>query len=339
MRISWIDNLRWIWIILILVGHSYFPDWSLLVKFLFSFHVALFFFLSWYLFNDIKHNKIIPFIKSKFNRLIIPFFFFNLITFSFYKIKEYTLWHKYHIDIESFLTWVVYGDYLPHSSDIILANVPTWFLTSLFIVSIYYFILNKYVKNKYYRLLTLIILSIIIYIESKYINFRLPWNMEISIIAMLFYWVWHSFKKEISKIVEKINLRYLFLVPFFIWFNLLFTNWTNFAANYYWESYILFLLNSIFWISSFIIISKLIWSSKILSFFWKNSIIVLWMEWIKFLVLSIVIKLSFDLLIFEKSYINAFIQIFWTLIILVPIIFTINKYLSFIIWSFKKNVQ
>ena len=85
MRISWIDNFRWLWIILIVMGHSFFPDGSLLVKYLFSFHIILFFFLSWYLFNDEKHKNFIKFMKNKFNRLIIPFIFFNAIMFWFYK--------------------------------------------------------------------------------------------------------------------------------------------------------------------------------------------------------------------------------------------------------------
>lgn len=336
MRIWWADNLRWLWIILIVVWHSFFPDKSLLVKYLFSFHVVLFFFLSWFLFNDEKHKNFISFIKNKFSRLIIPFIFFNTIMFVFNKLKMYTWGEKFLIDIDSFLKWILYWDYLPNHKEIILTNVPTWFLTSLFIVSIYYFIINKYIKNRYYRILILFILSIWIYIESRQVIFRLPWNMEISLMATFFYWLWHSFKKEISNFVEKINYYYLLLIPLLVLFNLNFISLTNFANNYYWKNYIIFLLNWFSWILTFIILSKLIKQNFILTFLWKNSIIILGMEWIKFIVLSFIIKLSLGTLIFEQSYLNAFIQIITTFIALIPIIYIINKYFWFMIWNYKK---
>lgn len=333
MRISWVDNLKWLGIILIVLWHCFFPEWSNIVKYVFSFHVALFFFISWYLFNSEKHTDFLKFIKTKFLRLIIPFFFFNLITFWYYKSMQIFFWKEYFIDFDSFFKWIFYADYLPNHKEFILANVPTWFLVSLFMVSIYYFFINKFIKNKYYRVLFLLFLSILVFIESKYIVFRLPWNAEISISAMLFYWIWHSFKNEIKIFIEKINYKYLFLIPILVLFNLNFLNWTNFAWNYYWENYLLFLLNWLSWIIVFIIISKLIKENFILSYLWKNSIIIVWMEWIKFLVLSFIIKYSFSILIFESSYLNAFIQLVWTFIAMIPIIYLINNYFWFIIWN------
>ena len=161
--------------------------------------------------------------------------------------------------------------------------------------------------------------------------------MEISIMGTFFYWLWHSFKKEISNFIEKVNYKFLFLIPLLIWFNLYFLSWANFSTNYYWVSYTIFLLDWLFWILTFLILSKLIKQNFILSFLWKNSIIILGIEWIKFIVLSFIIKLSFSLLIFEKSYLIAFIQLIATFIVFIPIIIIINKYFSFIIWNYKNK--
>lgn len=340
MRISWIDNLRWLWIILIVMWHSYFPDSSLLVKYLFSFHVILFFFLSWYLYNDEKHNDIVKFIKNKLNRLIIPFIMFNIIMFSYYKFAHIAFGTEYNVGLIPFIKWLLYWIYIPTHPDFILANVPTWFLVSLFMVSIYYFVINKFIKNRYNRIALLFTISILIYIESKNISFRLPWSMEISAMATLFYWIWHSFKQEISNFVNKINYYYLLLIPILVWFNLLFLSWTNFSTNFYWNNYLIFLLDWISGTITFIILSKIIWENSILSFLWKNSIIVLGMEWIKFLVLSMIIRLSFGNLVFEKSYLIWFVQLFSTFVVLIPIIFIINKYFQFILgFNGKKSVK
>jgi len=316
MRISWVDNLRWLWIILIVAGHCFFTDNSLFVQFLFTFHVWLFFFLSWYLFNDIKHNNFIKFTKDKFYRLIIPFLIFNFIMFAYYKTRELTWWSVFFVDFDSFIKWILYASYLPVHKEIILTNIPTWFLVSLFMVSIYYFIINKFIKNRFLRLWVLILLNLAVFIESKYTIFRLPFSAEISIIAMLFYGFWHSFKNEVSYLREKINYKYLLITPFLIRFNTYFINHTNFSSNYYGNNYILFLANGFSGIFLVLIFAKLIKQNPILDFLWKNSILILGFEWIKFLVLSLVISLSFWYLAMEKWYITWFIQLFSTLLVI-----------------------
>lgn len=314
--IPWVNNLRWIWIILIVLWHSFFADSSLLVHFIFTFHVALFFFLSGFLFNDKKYLKLIPFVKIKFNRLIIPFVIFNLIMFLYLKLREIAFWEISFVNTINFIKWILYWSYLPWHDEIILTNVPTWFLISLFVVTIYYFFLNKIIINRFYRILALFILSILVFIESKYVIFRLPWSLEISIMAMLFYWIWHTFKNEIFNFVEKINYKYLLLVPFLVLFNLNMINWANFSTNEYWWNYILFLLNWFFWILLVLIFSKLFWKNKILDFLWRYSIVILGFEWIKFLVLQLIINSSFWYLSLEKSYLIWFIQLFSTLIVI-----------------------
>lgn len=338
MRISWIDNLRWLWIILIVMWHSFFPESSLLVKYLFSFHVVLFFFLSGYLYNDEKHNDIIVFVKNKLNRLIVPFIAFNIIMFSYYKFAHVAFGTEYNVSLNQFIKWLLYWIYIPSHPDFVLANVPTWFLVSLFMVSIYYFVINKFIKNRYYRIALLFIFSILIFIESKTITFRLPWSMEVSVMATLFYWLGHSFKNEITKFVSKINYYYLLLIPILVWINLYSPSSTNFSTNFYWTNYPIFLIDGITWTLTFLIISKLIWENKILSFLWKNSVIVLGMEWIKFLVLMQIIRFSFGQLVFEKSYLIWFVQLISTFVVLFPIIFIVNKYLPFLLGFNGKKV-
>lgn len=326
MRITWVDNLRWLWIILIVLWHSLFPEWSLLVKYVFSFHVILFFFLSWLLFNETKHTDFRKLLKNKFSRLIIPYLIFNTLMFSFYKIKAFYTSYEYKVTIIQFIKWILYWSYLPEHPRIILANVPTWFLVSLFFVSIFYFFINRYIKNKTHKLIFLFLLSISIFIESKYIKFRLPMSLEISLMATFFYWIWNIYKKQILNFVDKIDMKFIFLLPILIFLNIHFITTINFSSNFYWNNYLLLLLDWFLWVLTFIIISKLIPKNYILDLFWKNSIIILWMWWIDFIILPIIIKLSFWKLIMEPSYLIAFIQIISTLTAIIPIIFIVNKF-------------
>lgn len=332
MRITWIDNLKGLWMILILIWHSMFPIGNLLFWYIFSFHVALFFFLSWYLFNDEKHKNFKIFTIDKFKRLIIPYFAFNLIFFIYEKLINTNQNH----DFLSILKWTLYWSWLRGNNEIFLLNVSTWFLIALFFTSIFYFLLNRYVKNKNYKIIFLIILSIIIhYLSINFREIRLPFSLEPALMATFFYWVWHIYKQKIAKLIEKINYKYLLILPILFFININFLSWTNFSTNEYWDNYLIFLFSSFLWILTWIIIAKLIPKNWILDFFGKNSIVVLWMEFLKTRILWVVSMFSSWYIIYERSYLSWSIQVIWTILVLIPIIFFINKFTPFILWNFK----
>jgi uncharacterized membrane protein YjjP (DUF1212 family) len=59
---------------------------------------------------------------------------------------------------------------------------------ALFFTSIFYFLLNRYLKNKNYKVIFLIILSIIIhYLSINFREIRLPFSLESALMATLFY--------------------------------------------------------------------------------------------------------------------------------------------------------
>lgn len=70
VRLAWVDVARGYGILAIMISHllTGYP----LAKWLFTFHVPLFFFLSGYVFRDGKNWK--PFLKGKCQRLLVPYF-------------------------------------------------------------------------------------------------------------------------------------------------------------------------------------------------------------------------------------------------------------------------
>lgn len=335
MRITWVDNLKWLWMILILVWHSMFPSWNLLFWYVFSFHVALFFFLSWYLFNDEKHKLFLPFLVDKAKRLLIPYFLFNLIFYIFILIIK-TEKHSFL----SILKWTLYWSWLRWNEEIFLLNVSTWFLIALFFTSIFYFILNKLIKNKLIRLIFLIILSVLVHYESIYFReIRLPFSIEPALMATFFYWFGHIYKEKISYVVEKIRFKDVFILPVLIFLNIYFISGTNFSTNEYWDNYLDFILSSFHWVITWIIIAKNIPKNWFLDFIWKNSIIILWMEFLKTRILWYISILYFWFIIQERSFFIWSFQVVATIILLIPIIFFINKFAPFIIWGWYKKKE
>ncbi|MDQ7009182.1 MAG: acyltransferase family protein [Candidatus Gracilibacteria bacterium] len=332
MRINWIDNLRGIGILLIVLGHTLMPEGSLLTKYIFSFHVVLFFILSGLLFNETKHINFRLFLKNKFLRLIIPFILFNIIFIIIAKLEG-----KFEgTRVIDFAVGLFYGDYLGDNGGVFqnggfnLVNISTWFLPALFLTSLYYFGINKFIKNKNKKLVILFLISIIIFIESKLTIFRLPWSAEIALMMTAFYGFANIFKKEIFNLVEKINIKSMFLLIPIILLHVFLLNSVNISTNYY-GNYLGLILNSLLGFITILIIAKNIGKNKFLDFIGKNSIIILGFEWIKIIIIENINFLSFGLLQYNRGYLEGTIQFILTILFLIPIIFIINKYFPFII--------
>jgi fucose 4-O-acetylase-like acetyltransferase len=122
-------------------------------------------------------------LKERALRLIVPYFFFNIIFYIFILIVK-TEEHSF----TSVLVGTLYGSWLRGNPEIFLLNVSTWFLIALFLASIFYFLINKFIKNKIHKLIFLIIISIFVYIDSIYFkNLRLPFSLEPALMAVFFY--------------------------------------------------------------------------------------------------------------------------------------------------------
>lgn len=148
-RIEWIDTLKFIGMFYIYIGHLGAASGKL-YPFVFSFHVPLFFFMSGLLYKKREGllglaNKI----RNSFVKIIIPYIVFSLIGVFIYAIK----WNLPTERINEMLLNAAFG---------IRNQVPItslWFLPCLFLVVIYYSILDYLVKNR----LVIFILSFALY--------------------------------------------------------------------------------------------------------------------------------------------------------------------------------
>ena len=86
-RIDWVDYARGVGIILMVFGHSGFP--IQVQKFIWSFHMPLFFFLSGMMYNSLKYSRIKELIKRVVKTLIIPYVFFSIIVVLGYILLNY----------------------------------------------------------------------------------------------------------------------------------------------------------------------------------------------------------------------------------------------------------
>lgn len=198
-RLDWIDMTKGLAIILVLLVHLNFNTYS--VVWIGSFIVTLFFIVSGFLFSEGKSFK--DFLYKRIKTLIIPYFLLGIpltISFTIYSHFKYNAGFDF---LENFKCLLIQNRY-----------ITLWFTSTLFLVYILYYLINKFIKNDIGKLLVSIISIFIgIFIHKFYTS--LPWNIDLVFYTLPFFYVGHMYKKyyfKFEKIENNKNNIYLLIV-------------------------------------------------------------------------------------------------------------------------------
>lgn len=161
-RKVWIDISKGVGIILVVIGHVV-SEKSIAHRYIYMFHMPLFFIISGYLFNETKVRTFSSLFIGKVKRLMVPFCFFLFVPALFYGLIK-GAWRYFY-------EWPI--------TEIVLADPPIWFLFVLFLVSILYFI--KSCRN----IIVLAFVSLLFLTMSRYFNVR--FYIDTIAISLLFY--------------------------------------------------------------------------------------------------------------------------------------------------------
>jgi fucose 4-O-acetylase-like acetyltransferase len=210
--------LSCIGIILVVFGHTGSPIKLAgdLFKY-YSFHMALFIFISGYFYKLENSNKLFGksgYITKKFKKLVIPYFIWNFIYAIILMILK-------HYDIVSFGEKInLYNFFVQPwiNGHQYRLNLASWFLLSLFLVNVVYVFLRKLFKhwNDYLALFVMLIFAILsIYIsKNNIINNNLIFITR-TMFFMFFYQLGYVYKTKIEGRI-KINSLIYFLILIFI---------------------------------------------------------------------------------------------------------------------------
>ncbi|MCC4770832.1 acyltransferase family protein [Methanosarcina sp. DH2] len=363
MRLHWIDALKGIGIIFVVFAHHSLPVG--LDTYIFSFHMPLFFFISGFLFDFGKYaGSAADFVRGRFRSLIMPYFVFAVLTCLFYFLLD-TGFQPGVTNIEFFEATALYGIYsiLYALGPLVSYNPPLWFLTCLFVTELLFYGLAKnYYKKPGKLIFWLTAAGVIGYLYSVYIPFRLPWNADVALSAVVFYGAGNLFRKftelekesgsgfnpEVDSVMEP-GSRFRkgfaraerFFPGIFILLNLLYLAYllefpasdkVNMNVLKYggFFSYYFFAFSGTF---AFVYLFKKIGSSKILEYYGRNSLIVLALHFPIKDILTKLAVLSFGVEL-EYFYYNTAFALSLTvlnLLLLIPVIFLINNYFPFLL--------
>lgn len=161
-RLSWLDILKGIGIILVVVGHVF--SNSTVFDWLYSFHMPLFFLAAGWLY---RKKSVLSDIKRRFQTIVVPYFSFGLLVLLYWAVLERHFRDSSMTVMESFVG-LLRGQY-----DYLDFNVHLWFLPCFFMTVILYNALMNINRKAAYGVA---ILMSVVYIISPLP--QLPWGID-----------------------------------------------------------------------------------------------------------------------------------------------------------------
>lgn len=312
-RMEIIDIAKGIGIFLVVAGHCLFQYAGII----YLFHMALFFFLSGYCYNE-KYNEsfqmIYILLKKRIKSLYMPFIKYGLIFVMFhnffFKIHFYispNVWQynkvEYFISIRE---WIIAILGIISFSRIEQLLAPFWFLPILFMTTIIFAVLSYLSNNEINRLVSIFLLFLFFCLYDIYWgldNNKLFRALAVSSLSLIPFYMGLVTKKFLS--LDKINNKNLLFMAVLILVLNSFYGKIN-IAGFEFKSLGFFLLSSIVGIYIIMYISNVILKAHkikiIILFLGKNTIAIMALHYTAFKIISYIIIFIYDLPISYLAY-------------------------------------
>lgn len=189
-RLDYIDTAKAVAIMLVIIGHT--PLYEPLQKWVYVFHVPLFFFISGYLFSFRRNPNFKDFVKKRFKQIALPYVVVNLLTWSFWAVvaRRYSVGSDYSgIPLWKPLeaAFLGYGMSMIHCT-------AMWFVGCLLVIEILYYLLFRNRSGKMRFVLVLEVFTIG-WINSCWNGDRLPFFAGQALMGLCFYAVGNEMRQ------------------------------------------------------------------------------------------------------------------------------------------------
>lgn len=305
-RIEYIDIAKGLLILLVVIGHVQQNEpFTLLKQFIYTFHMPAFFIISGILFDKSRtaNKKFFPYVKKKIYTLIIPYFFFEILS----GIVFYMAYSGNYSNIKGIIVNAITME----------CNLtPDWFLPTLFIVDVMAYI-EVNAKSK-----TISILLFVLSFASMFLSYD---NHYIIVIQrMLVSYVFFVVGQYLRTFTGYFNYIWCF-VSLAVTTIVAFTNGTVGIYSCTYNNALLFFIGSLAGSIFILSLSRIVNHSKTLSYLGINSLVVMSTHYV-------ILRLAENCLNIDCTiYINSFI-VFVMIVVLEPVlIFVMNKFAPFLI--------
>jgi len=324
-RIFWIDNLKGIGVIFIIFGHSI-SCLDFLINYLFSFHVPLFFFIAGLNFNEKSLNNFRLFCIKRAKLLLVPYVFFNLISYVLWLSRVKLLNIPQEVPAIKPLVGVLYGN---GNGLWLIHNTPLWFFVCLFIAQIMLFMILRIAKSKSHLIVLLFVFAAIGYLDSKYLNIRLPWSIDIAFTAVVFSGIGYIFKRFSHTYRTNNNIIILFVVLILSLIVVYFNGKIDMNYNKFNNIFLFYsgaFLGIFFWFN----ISVMVGHLSIFRYIGNNSLTIFALHIPALIIIvKLMMVMGIPYSVQSSNILFLFIHSILTILIIAPFNYILNRYIPF----------
>ncbi|MBT8262756.1 MAG: acyltransferase family protein [Bacteroidia bacterium] len=327
-RITWIDQARGFSIFLVVYGHN-FPTNE---PYIYSFHVPLFFFIA-----GMFHPKKIDFavLKRRAKMLLIPYFIWAVALFLFW----WALGRNYGNSIElnlSPLKNFIGVFYAQGGSDYMDWGIPLWFIPCIFLVFVLRAITQK-ISNKFIEHLLLLVIFTIGFAWPRFFEIHLPWSLDVAAVALGFYVAGEVLKNYMIEL-SKMRSAYFFLFALII--NIMAFYYNPEKVDMYRSIYgneVLFFVSGFAGSIAFVLFFKIVPVFAFLSYLGRHTIVLLATHIRMLTVIKMIAFFIFGVTVFNFTEAEKLLLSAAQVIMVIPIIWFVNKYAPILDGKVKKN--
>lgn len=216
-RIEWIDQLRAFGMLLVIVGHVC-VNWGRFQKIIYAFHMPLFFMISGMTFAPKRYSGIKTFAKNKFQKIMLPYFFLNMLVFPIWAYLCIT-WYGTEYSVYDMILGTLYGNVGIPGYNIMIVSGATWFLPCLFMTEMLAYMCRRVSGEDDKLFLGLLALCGVmgnLHMLSKTERiYPAPWKIQLAFTGVVFFGLGHlliRYKDQILEPLKKLSIfRYLAL--------------------------------------------------------------------------------------------------------------------------------
>lgn len=340
-RIEWLDNLRAIAIFFVVLGHTVgLPE--VVEKLIFSFHMPIFFWISGlFAKQGIRDETFGGFIAKRWRKRLIPYASFSAISYVtwFFVFRHFGSQAELNISPIRPIIGFFYGNGINHW---LVTNTVLWFFLCLFVTEIFFYFIIK-VPSTLGMVLTLVGFSLVGYLDV-YFNppdgFRLPWNVDIALTAVVFYGGGYLCKGYVLGEMKSTSWRWLVMISsliLYVTFSLLNRKVALVAGVY--GNYAFFYLAAFSGIYFWMELAYVIPASQLLSKIGQNTLTIFSLHLLVFPFITAILVYGLKMpsqLKFESASLSvAYVVI--SILVLLPVSDFINRYVPFVLGETRKS--
>lgn len=325
-RITWIDVAKGFGIFLVVYGHNF----PVTETYIYTFHMPLFFMIAGF-FHPEKLNA--RNIKKRFKSLVVPYFLWAFILYLFWLFagRKFGVSATQNLSIEKNFIGIFYGQGGMQYMD---WGIPMWFLLAIFNTFLL-FGLVKMIRHKILQVIVLLLLILLGFLLPEIYPVHYVWSFDVALVSLVFY-AFGYYVFPYLKALNKRELIILVIILALLHFGLFRYNskvdmYRSQYGNIFW-----FIFNGITGSVFYLLLFKLLKNVPFLNYLGKNTIPILAMQLRAMTVIKVFLVFVLGYTVLEFNETEKFFYAIVQIILILPVIYIINKYLPVLNGKSKK---